>query len=255
MTTIANETGSVVFVSNPRSRMQRLRKSVYNAGLEISDNLPNSWKPLFVTLTYKNLSDWQPNHIKDYLQRVRVWLRRRGHLFHYVWVAELQKRGAVHYHIILWLPPGFTLPFSDKRGWWPYGMTNQVWARKGVGYLMKYTSKGSHGFGPKFPKGIRIYGFSKHFKSAVLRVAYYRAPRWLRSKYPDFKNCHLIRKVGFWLDKMTGECYDTPLQYQFFAYSGKLNGAILVCPDLCFGYILDDVIDFYPQIKEYINEN
>jgi Protein of unknown function (DUF3296). len=37
-------------------------------------------------------------------------MERRGHKLPYVWVAELQKRGALHYHVLLWLPRGLTLP-------------------------------------------------------------------------------------------------------------------------------------------------
>lgn len=249
---IANPTGSVVFISNRKARLYRLRKSVYNAGEEIEANIPTHWTCFFVTLTYKNLGDWEPNHVRDFLGRVRVWLSRRGYKLHYVWVAELQKRGAVHYHLLIWLPPGMVMPKPDKRGWWPHGSTNTDVAKKRTGYLMKYVSKGEKDK-KKFPKGIRIYGYSKHFVGISRRVAFYRAPLWLREKFPSYHNCHLLRKTGFWVDKLTGETFDTPLQYTYYRYDGAMGGVILVCNALAKTYILDEVNEFLPTCGEFEN--
>jgi hypothetical protein len=77
--------------------------------------------------------------------------------FRYVWVAELQKRGALHYHVAIWLPKRVQLPKFDKQGWWPHGSTQRLIAKNAVGYLMKYLSKISPFH--KFPKGVRIHGF------------------------------------------------------------------------------------------------
>lgn len=52
--------------------------------------------------------------ITELLQRIRVWVRRRDHGLRYVWVAELQQRVALHYHLLLWLPRGLTLPEFDR---------------------------------------------------------------------------------------------------------------------------------------------
>jgi hypothetical protein len=42
-----------------------------------------------------------PRHVSELIKRTRQWLERRGHSLHCVWVAELQKRGALHYHVQL----------------------------------------------------------------------------------------------------------------------------------------------------------
>ena len=76
-----------------------------------------------LTLTYREVGAWHPRHISELLQRVRVWLRRRGERLRYVWVGELQQRGALHYHVLCWLPRGLTLPKPDKQGWWTHGST------------------------------------------------------------------------------------------------------------------------------------
>lgn len=244
---VSSADGSYVFVSSSLARLIRLRKSVYNAGMEISENLGKGWIPWMVTLTYRGVDDWRKNHIKDYLQRVRVYMKRRGLDFHYVWVAELQKRGAVHYHVIVWLPRGFRLPYADKRGWWPHGFTEQKPARKGVGYLMKYTSKGLSGM--KFPKGIRIYGFSRSFFSVSCRVAFYKAPRGVRDKYLTYQNCYLIRKVGGFLEKVSGFFHPTPCQYAFMLYSREYGGVFLRKTDTPFSPAFDL---FLPQVQEFL---
>lgn len=58
----------------------------------------------FVTLTYVGVDDWRARHISDCLAAIRKWCQRQAATFKYLWVAELQKRGAIHYHLAIWLP-------------------------------------------------------------------------------------------------------------------------------------------------------
>ena len=165
-----------------------------------------------VTLTYAGTNEaWSPRHISTFLQRVRDHLARRAIAFRYVWVAELQTRGVIHYHVALFLPEGFELPKPDQwfarrwRGpaqpvskecaWWPYGYSRIETARAAVPYLMHYLTKGRE-FG-HFPKGARIYG------CGGLDHAARRARRWLGlpafvrgngSMYDDWKRA----KGGGW---------------------------------------------------------
>lgn len=130
-----------------------------------------------LTLTYRDADDWKPEHLTALLRRMSGWLKRRGARLYYVWVGELQKRGALHYHVCIWLPPGLKLPMPDKPlpgqevAWWPHGSTNIVAARRAVPYLLKYMSKGMETSG--FPKGARIYG------TGGQDHALKRARRWL----------------------------------------------------------------------------
>lgn len=107
------------------------------------------------------------------MDHVRKWCGRKGIACRYVWVAELQKRGVIHYHVALWVPRGFVLPKPDKQGWWPHGMTRIEVARAAVPYLLKYLSKGMGDTIGSFPKGSRIYGVGG------LEHALRRARRWL----------------------------------------------------------------------------
>lgn len=78
-----------------------------------------------------------------------------GNLRAYAWVAELQERGAVHYHVILLLNRGTALPKPDKAGWWTYGST-KVQTVNSAFYIAKYTGK-EHQKEGVFPKGMRMF--------------------------------------------------------------------------------------------------
>jgi hypothetical protein len=166
-----------------KRRVGRLRRTVWACGhLQRLCALPghreNVW---FVTLTYRGVYDWQPLHISQCLKIVRKWCKKRRVRFRYVWVAELQKRGAMHYHLAIWLPKHVQLPKFDKQGWWPHGMTQRVIAKNPVGYLMKYLSK----LGPlqSFPKGARIHGYGGLTTESRNICSWLNLPSWCKQLY------------------------------------------------------------------------
>ena len=56
------------------------------------------------TLTYKGDNrQWRPEHISRYLDALRRWHYNRtgSKTVRYAWVAELQARGVIHYHVIV----------------------------------------------------------------------------------------------------------------------------------------------------------
>jgi len=130
----------------------------------------------------------------------------------YVWVAELQKRGAMHYHLLIWLPKGLSLPKPDKQGWWPHGMTKIEWARNAVGYMAKYASKGDSS--NKFPRGARIHGCGGLTGVQLQEARYWKRPTWVREKTvigDQVKRHH----GGGWLDHDTGEILESPWEVFF----------------------------------------
>lgn len=63
--------------------------------------------PFFVTLTYqKNFTDCEHSkkHLNTFLQRFRRKCKKNNVEFNYIWKMEFQKRGAVHYHLALFIP-------------------------------------------------------------------------------------------------------------------------------------------------------
>lgn len=157
-------------IDREAARVTRLRKGVGMAAKWINLTSHAREQKVMVSLTYAapegDNRDWRPNHIADYIQRVRVWYRRLSGLpLRYVWVAELQQRGVIHYHCVFWLHKGITMPKADKRGWWPHGWSNTKKATRPVGYIMKYVSKIEQKTIGGFPHGCRIYGVGGLAKS------------------------------------------------------------------------------------------
>lgn len=171
------------FESVQKRRISRLRRTVWACGNLQRLSAPrghreNVW---FVTLTYRGVNDWQPRHLSNCLKVARRWCQKQRVRFRYVWVAELQKRGAIHYHLAIWLPKRIQLPKFDKNGWWPHGMTQRVVAKNPVGYLMKYLSK----IGPlqAFPKGARIHGFGGLNQDARSICSWLNLPTWCKQTF------------------------------------------------------------------------
>jgi len=106
-----------------------------------------------LTLTYERGDDWRPNQIRAFMLFVRKKLKGRLHA--YAWVAELQRRGAVHYHVLLIVDKGTYIPKPDKGCWWPWGST-RIETAKSPFYIAKYVGKEYQKLGP-FPKGMRMF--------------------------------------------------------------------------------------------------
>lgn len=189
-------------------RFARMRRSVWWSGQGHSERF-SGWfgqRVWFVTLTYRPGVDWAVEHIANALQRARVWLKRQcGQKLRYTWVAELQKRGAVHYHLIIYLPKRLSMPKWDKKGWWPHGMTNTQVSKTGVGYLMKYVSKLSPFH--NFPKGMRLYGIGGLNPEARAIRSWHNLPEWVKQEHGvgDVKRA----KAGF-VVRETGEILESP---------------------------------------------
>jgi hypothetical protein len=142
-----------------QGRIARLRRTIGAAARCHEAVKVEDANTVMVTLTYRGTNaDWQPGHIRDFLKIVRKHLARRGLDCRYVWVAELQKRGVIHYHVVLWLPPGVHLPMPDQCGWWPHGFSRIEVARKAVPYLMHYLKKCNDALRGSLPEGARCHG-------------------------------------------------------------------------------------------------
>jgi len=128
----------------------------------------------------------------------------------FVWVQEFTKRGRPHYHLLLWLPLGLTIPKPDKQGWWPCGMTKIEWARNAVGYIAKYASKGDSLVQPA--KGARMHGNGGLTGDALVEQRWWKLPGWLRH---DVKPSDRVRRAlpgagGGFVHPDSGEVYRSP---------------------------------------------
>lgn len=196
-----------------------MKHHVRTAGRLVSETMARSgrdYRAVFVTLTYRAGSEYQPRQVADYLKKVRKWAGVRGFRPAYVWVAETQKRGAVHYHLVLWLPRGVRLPRPDKGGRWPHGSSNvQSVKRNAVGYLMKYVSKGLGNY-PDLPPGARVCGSGGLDAMARDEFHYWRLPRYVRENVQIGERC--TRAVGGgWASRDTGQVWQSDFSPWGFA--------------------------------------
>lgn len=126
---------SKAVISEAQQREKRLRRMKQNvltsARLHVEEaqrgGMRGRWAML--TLTYRESERWVADQVGMLLNHLRNYATRNGFKARYTWVLELTKRGRPHYHVLVWLPKGRTLPKPDKQGWWKYGLTRIEWAR------------------------------------------------------------------------------------------------------------------------------
>jgi len=193
-------------------RLKRMRAAVLTWA-RISDQWTSKtgfrYRPLFLTLTYRDGASWEPKAISSYFKRLNSWRlsmqRKYGCPIHlpYVWTCELQKRGAPHYHIVLWLPAFLYLPAPDKAftvtsrsgrvrhclPMWDGGCSNTVVIHFGaVPYIAKYVSKGplEQGQADQLPLGARVHGTGGIPRQSIeaREARWWRLPAWLREFLP-----------------------------------------------------------------------
>lgn len=208
----------VIQVHNPNaSRLKRMRSRVLHAARHHA--APRT-RPVMVTLTLRDDVSWSPKMIARYLHRARMYLHRRYRApLRAVWVAELTRRGRMHYHILCWLPLRARLPKPDASGMWPHGCSSIEQARNAAGYLVKYVSKQGSKTGA-YPRGARIYGVLGLDAEARRVQRYHDAPYDCRLTLGPAADIHRIR--GGRYDRSTGAFWRTPYRALFH------NGLVVI---------------------------
>ena len=207
------------------ARLHKASKIVFTVARIVQDDLTNlgtRFRAAMCTLTYRPGVAWQPKHISALTSSMSKYAKRsRFPLFSYVWVLELMKSGAPHYHILIWLPRGMTLPKPDKQGWWPHGSTRIEWAYRPVGYMAKYASKMATNTA-SLPKNARICGYGGLTASQKHELSWFRAPAWLRQLVPQ--GHHIKRQAeGWWLDATHNIRYQTPYLSEWDSENGVVK--------------------------------
>lgn len=177
-------------VVTDEARLKKMKRRICKAAELHEKAMHDSaeYAPAMVTLTYRDGSDWSARHLSEAFKRVRQWLARRGRTFRYVWCAELQERGAIHYHVIAWFPAKFhgtkarkvadTPPFWDAEGWWPHGSSQSAWADNPIGYIASYVSKISGK--DRLPAGARMHGSGGFTVDERKYMAHHSRQTWVR---------------------------------------------------------------------------
>jgi hypothetical protein len=173
-TSLLLSNGEKVEVDSFDARLKRMQCSIHSwvdFVTPVSQDL--SWDWIMVTLTYKNANDWSPSQITRYTEHLKRYLKQDLHS--YCWVAELQERGAVHYHLIACVSKGIKIPFPDKpighKNFvpWPWGFSKVERAEKPA-YLVTYVGKAKQKDYFRFPLGARGFGIwiAKHVPEKVI---------------------------------------------------------------------------------------
>ncbi|MQM38304.1 hypothetical protein KBTX_02314 [wastewater metagenome] len=180
-----------------------MRRGVITSARLHEDALPSGFRAAMVTLTYPPSQPWSRRHISEFLRRARAYMQRRRHRLRYTWVLELTRAGVPHYHVVLWLPRRLRLPKPDKAGWWPWGHSRIEWARRAVGYLAKYATKGVRGV---VPKGARIHGTGGLTPAARHERAWWLSPAYVRERCTP-EDRPVRAPGGGWTLRSTGEWF------------------------------------------------
>ncbi|KAA3642056.1 MAG: hypothetical protein DWQ07_26025 [Chloroflexi bacterium] len=197
-------TDETIDTGNRNPRLSKLARRVYafsEAIKKLEDVREFDMK--MITLTYAPGRQWQKNHVRDYLRAMRREIK--SSLLAYAWVAELQKRGAVHYHLYCIVEPGTRISRPDESGQWPHGMS-RIERGRSVFYIATYTSKHYQKVG-HFPKGLRMYavwirkGLLSERDHWIFRLSSY--PKWLSDQILEKGDLYLgcvpqRRKEGGW---------------------------------------------------------
>ena len=183
--------------------MRRLARGIMGAANLVEEELQDGgvrYRAALAHLTYAPGTGYNPRQIAEALKRLRGWCERRGYWFRYVWRFEFgEKNGRPHYHVMVWLPRGVTMPKWDTEGWWPHGKTRMEWARKPAGYLAKYASKAAESPSAEFDtKGSRWWGVGGLSPAMKLSLRITMAPGWVRKIWGRMDDvATLVRRLPF----------------------------------------------------------
>lgn len=191
---------------DPRSiKVKRARFSTLTSARLHQLERPN-WAATFIGFTYAPGKNYGPRDISNMVKCLRSWCERKAIECRYLWVAEMQKRGVIHYHMIVFHPKKLSFPKPDKQGWWPHGSTSRSTGIKhAVAYMAKYLSKGD---AASFPKGARTYGSGGLQGTSKLEMRWWKLPSWAREK--GAAEDGLKRSKGGVLNPTTGELFLSP---------------------------------------------
>jgi len=161
-------TKKVLVLDNWKVRYNRMRARISDWVKTLDPTSRDDYQFVMLTLTYAPEYQWQPNHIREFMLSMKKLLG--DNLLGYAWVAELQKRGAIHYHLLLYVPKalqiGSDIPYPDTVGLWKWGLTRVEVARTPF-YLITYLGKEYQKNFAGFPKGCRA--FAVFVKDDVLK--------------------------------------------------------------------------------------
>jgi hypothetical protein len=219
------DTPGVFSINTHEARMKRMAQSIRTAARLIEETIVGQkerYQCVMQTLTVAPGYRWKEKDISDYIDCIRKWADRRGIKARYAWVCEVQRRGAIHYHVMIWLPKRMQLPKADKQGWWKHGSTNTKRVYAPISYAIKYTTKGSSE-AKRYPKGCRIAGSGGLTAPQRLERAWWACPLWVRKQSSVEDLPRRANGGGFCL-RASGALLESP--WRVVSYG---EGSVVIC--------------------------
>lgn len=204
------ERGSIIEVESDGLRYARMSKTLVFAqeGIERvceeREREGEGRQMVMVTLTYREEESWKPVHLGEYIKCERHRLNKLGAVFAYFWVAELTRKGKVHYHILWFVPSGVRMRMPDEAGIWRHGSTRTERARNAGGYLRKYLTKWTVPGRRHYPTGLRTFGVgysTKGMEEAKLYRQQNCVPGWLRDEVGPGVICRRSSAGGWYVGR------------------------------------------------------
>lgn len=163
------------------------------------------FRPICITLTYKNNIDFSTKHISAFFDKARRWAKREGFPLPYIWTLE--RAHQLHYHLTVWLPASLKLDISLINRWWKWGST---WVERcrSIKRWGKYITKFVTG-AAFLPKGARVLGYGGIDTPTRQKIARGGWPVWLKALVPLGEHARRL-KGGGWVNLFTGEVHFSP---------------------------------------------
>jgi len=198
---------------NGRRRIRRMRRVAIASAEGARDWLTiggGRFSCVLVTLTYRPGAKWEGRQVADYIKATNTYAAEQGVRLRYQWVMELTQAGVPHYHVLWWGPHGFRIPKPDASGSWPHGLSQVARARSGVGYLVKYATKGGTDY-HEIPKGARLFGVGGGSKEEKHKTHRAGLPAWLLERLPNDARGRRVARLG-WVCTATGVIHRSPFR-------------------------------------------
>ena len=160
--------GKAVIVDTFRSRLSKMRFRIHEWA-EVMAMLKKEFptRMVMITLTYEKIGGYEPGNINDFIKKLKRKVEKN--LYGFAWVAELQQRGAIHYHLLMVVKKGSRIPMPDKSGMWELGSSKIETAKKPF-YLLRYTGKEYQKDLKAYPKSCRLYAVSYRLPEGVTKA-------------------------------------------------------------------------------------
>jgi hypothetical protein len=148
-----------------------------------------STRMVMIMLTYRRVKDYKPGHINYYMKALKQSLG--DGLLAFAWVAEIQERGAIHYHLVLVVRKGTRIPMPDKSGMWSHGWSGTRTARTPY-YLVSYVGKERQKDLSRYPKSCRLYSASVRPLSGIWKDVFRARSGLAKMPYTDLDDSEKV---------------------------------------------------------------